>query len=107
MVNPVADGMNLVSKEGPVLNERNGVLVLSEAAGSHRELRCGALSVKPGDIDGMADALDRALRMPAEERWARATSLRAAIERHTLADWLRQQLKDLNIARYVKALTAI
>src|SRR5262249_35610206 len=35
LVNPVFDGLNLVSKEAPLVNARDGVLVLSENAGSH------------------------------------------------------------------------
>ncbi|HET9781135.1 MAG TPA: trehalose-6-phosphate synthase, partial [Candidatus Dormibacteraeota bacterium] len=45
LVNPILDGMNLVAKEGPVVNQRAGVLVLSESAGAHEELGAQALSV--------------------------------------------------------------
>jgi trehalose 6-phosphate synthase len=34
LVNPIIDGMNLVAKEGLVVNQRNGVLVLSRTAGA-------------------------------------------------------------------------
>jgi trehalose 6-phosphate synthase len=104
LVNSLADGMNLVSKEGPVLNERDGVLVLSEGAGSHEELRCGAVSVKPGDIDRTAEALDQALRMEPSERSERSRTLKECIERHQIQDWLRLQLKDLTITEYVKGI---
>jgi trehalose 6-phosphate synthase len=107
LVNPVLDGMNLVSKEGPVLNETDGVLVLSEAAGSFEELRCGALPVTPGDVAGTAAALNLALRMPADERRYRASLLKECIDRHQIQDWLRMQLKDLAITEYVKALSPV
>jgi trehalose 6-phosphate synthase len=99
LVNPVADGMNLVSKEGPAVNGRNGVLVLSEAAGSAAELRDGALMVRPDDIEGTAAALDRALRMEAPERRERIQSLREAIIRHDLRRWFRMLLEDIEPAR--------
>ena len=64
LVNPLMDGMNLVAKEGPVVNSRDGVLVLSETAGAYEQLRSGAVPVVPGDVEGTADALYRALTAP-------------------------------------------
>jgi len=95
LVNPLADGMNLVSKEGPIVNERDGVLVLSRGAGSHGELGGHALSVHPSDVKGTAEALASALSMPEAERRARAEQLRQTIERNDLSVWLRSQLEDL------------
>src|SRR5439155_152628 len=54
LVNPILDGMNLVAKEGPVVNKRSGVLVLSESAGAHEELGAHALSINPFDVDHSA-----------------------------------------------------
>jgi trehalose 6-phosphate synthase len=95
LVNPILDGMNLVAKEGPIVNERAGVLVLSEGAGAHQQLGGWALPVAPADVQGTADALERALFMPQPEREARAAALRLAIERENVAEWLRAQLADL------------
>jgi trehalose 6-phosphate synthase len=106
LVNSVADGMNLVSKEGPLLNERDGVLALSVTAGSYEELQHGALRVNPFDIVDTATALYDALMMGASERRNRALSLREAILRHQTSDWLRQQLKDLAISEHMKRIGA-
>ena len=38
VVNPIFDGMNLIAKEAPLVNERDGVMILSENAGAHEEL---------------------------------------------------------------------
>ena len=57
LVNPIYDGMNLVAKEGPLVNQRDGVLVLSENAGSHEELGEWAITVNPFDIEETAEAL--------------------------------------------------
>jgi len=95
LVNPLVDGLNLVSKEGPVLNERDGVLVLSSTAGSFAELQGGAIAVDPFDIEAGADALHQALSMDDGERRERAQRLRSAIFRHDLARWLRLLLEDL------------
>ncbi len=95
MVNPLVDGMNLVSKEGPVLNRRDGVLVLSEAAGSFEELRGGALAVRPEDVEATAEALHAALTLPESERRERAAVLRRAVLKHDIGRWLQVQLEDL------------
>jgi trehalose 6-phosphate synthase len=95
LVNPVADGMNLVAKEGPMVNTRDGVLVLSETAGAFEQLRKSALSVTPCDLEGAADAIYRALSMSPEEKSQRAASMKKSIEEEDLAWWLHRQLSDV------------
>jgi trehalose 6-phosphate synthase len=87
-VNSLKDGLNLVAKEGPVLNEADGVLLLSPEAGAYDELAPCALAVHPYDVEQNAEVLHRALTMPAEERAARATALCDAARRHTPETWL-------------------
>jgi trehalose 6-phosphate synthase len=96
MVNPIVDGMNLVAKEGPVVNEQDGVLILSDGAGASEELGEAALLVSPHDLVDMAEALHRGLVMSPEERKRRATELRARVEEHTVTDWLYNQLMDIS-----------
>jgi trehalose 6-phosphate synthase len=105
LVNSVADGMNLVSKEGAIVNEKDGVLVLSITAGSCEELRHGAILIDPFDVEGTAAGLAKALSLDAKERSRRAYLLRSTIEHHQLGDWLRHQLKDLSVATYVRGLS--
>lgn len=95
LVNPVADGMNLVSKEGPTLNTSNGVLVLSHQAGSAPQLKGGALMVDALDVDGTARTLHRALTMKREGRRMRLRQLQRAIEAENLEHWFFRQMKDL------------
>ncbi len=95
LVNPVRDGLNLVAKEGPLLNTADGVLVLSHQAGAWEELSLdggGALGVNPFDVAGTADALHAALTMDAATRAARAGALRDAVRGRTAADWWADQL---------------
>jgi trehalose 6-phosphate synthase len=106
LVNSVADGLNLVSKEGPLLNDRNGVLALSTTAGSYEELACGALPINPFDIVDTADGLERALEMPEKDRAQRQRALRQAIAGHQTSDWLKQQLRDLDISAHMKQIEA-
>jgi trehalose 6-phosphate synthase len=93
LVNAIADGMNLVAKEGPILNRRDGVLILSERAGARQQLEPGALIVSPCDVYATAEALHQALAMPAEERQERAQRLRWLIEREDITAWLCRQLE--------------
>jgi trehalose 6-phosphate synthase len=106
LVNSVADGLNLVSKEGPLLNERDGVLALSTTAGAYEELVCGAVAINPFDIVDTAAALEHALCMCAKDRRQRAASMREAIESHQTSDWLKQQLRDLDISAHMKQIEA-
>jgi trehalose 6-phosphate synthase len=94
LVNPIVDGMNLVAKEGPVVNEQDGVLVLSEGAGVSEELGESALIVSPFDLVDTAEAMHQALGMGEEERKTRASKLRARVEQHLVTDWLYSQLLD-------------
>lgn len=95
MVNPVIDGMNLVSKEGVLVNRRDGVLVLSETAGSFEQLSEGCVPVAPADIEGTVRALREALEMPLGERRRRAAVMREAVRREDIIDWITRQLADL------------
>ncbi|HSB00392.1 MAG TPA: trehalose-6-phosphate synthase [Anaerolineales bacterium] len=92
LVNSIADGMNLVAKEGPIVNRRDGVLVLSERTGAYQQLESGVLVISPLDVYGTAEAMHQALTMPMEERGEKAQRLRSLIESQDIVDWLRQQL---------------
>jgi trehalose 6-phosphate synthase len=88
--------MNLVSKEGPALNERDGVLVLSEGAGSFGELGDDAIGVAdPLDISATAAALETAIDMSPAERKRRAAALATKARASKPGDWIEAQLNDL------------
>jgi trehalose 6-phosphate synthase len=95
MVNAMFDGMNLVAKEGPMVNERAGVSVLSENTGAHEELGEYALSVNPFDIQELADSIHAALTMPVEERKRRHEGLISIVTARNPGDWIDDQLADI------------
>jgi trehalose 6-phosphate synthase len=95
LVNSIADGMNLVAKEGPIVNERDGVLILSERTGARQQLEPGALVIAPADIYATAEAMHQALAMPVAERRALAERLRWSIERDDIRAWLCDQLASI------------
>lgn len=97
-VNPVYDGLNLVAKEGPLLNEQAGVLVLSENAGAHEELAPWVVTINPNDVEGQAQALHEALTMDEPERRRRADALAAHVRTNDVARWLQAALADLEAA---------
>ncbi|MFN2594351.1 MAG: trehalose-6-phosphate synthase, partial [Actinomycetota bacterium] len=96
LVNPLMDGMNLVSKEGPTINQKNGVLVLSAGAGSYEELGEEAVTISDArDIEETASALERAFDMSPEDRSLRGERLRKKIADRRPVDWIEAQLDDL------------
>jgi trehalose 6-phosphate synthase len=103
LVNSIADGMNLISKEAPLLNERDGVVVLSERAGSFEELKPWVLRVDPLDVEQTAAQLERALELPQPERGERAAAIRAFVEDHNVARWIDLQLVDLEFLGEARA----
>ncbi len=95
LVNPIYDGMNLVAKEGVLCNARDGVLVLSENAGSYEELGSYALAINPFDIDQTADALYSALTMSKRDRAQTARQLKQVVRKNDIVRWISTQLQDL------------
>ncbi|MHB8658768.1 MAG: alpha,alpha-trehalose-phosphate synthase (UDP-forming) [Solirubrobacteraceae bacterium] len=95
MVNAMFDGMNLVAKEGPMVNERGGVSILSENTGAHEELGEFALSVNPFDIQELADSIHAALTMGSEERQRRLQGLQSIVTARDPGDWIDEQLEDI------------
>jgi trehalose 6-phosphate synthase len=95
LVNSIIDGMNLVAKEGALLNERNGVLILSEGAGAVSQLGEHSLIIGPTDVEGTADAIYEALTMPLDDRRHRAEGLRRAVERDDVTTWFENQVTDM------------
>jgi trehalose 6-phosphate synthase len=97
-VTSVRDGMNLVAREGPVLNRRDGVVVLSTGAGAAAEIGHAALRVRPRDLAAASAAMERAVEMGAAERARRAALLRSAAPGTRPAAWLDAQLREVRRA---------
>jgi trehalose 6-phosphate synthase len=99
MVNAMWDGMNLVSKEGPLVNTRDGMIMLSENTGAHEEIGEASLSVNPFDVQEQADAIHTALTASPEERARRMARLQEIITASSPADWIDAQLADIDSKR--------
>ncbi len=86
--------MNLVAKEYiAARDDEQGVLILSSFAGASSELS-EALIVNPYDVNGMADALDRALRMRPDEQRERMRLMRSLVKQRNVYRWAAQMLLD-------------
>ena len=96
LVNAIADGMNLVAKEGPIVNQKDGVLILSERTGARQQLESGALIISPCDVYATAEAIHQALLMSEKERQEKAARLKWLIEREDIVDWLCRQLDTVS-----------
>ncbi|MGZ8629521.1 MAG: alpha,alpha-trehalose-phosphate synthase (UDP-forming) [Actinomycetota bacterium] len=99
LVNPTYDGMNLVAMEGPLVNRRDGVLVLSRNAGAYSRLGRQALGVNPFDLAETAEAIRGSLEMPDEERARRARGMSRTVQAHTPPTWLASQLEAVDQVR--------
>ena len=98
LVNPIFDGLNLVSKEGATANRRDGVIVLSRNAGVFEEIGPATIAVNPFDVAETADAIERALEMPRDERRRLSARARRLAQRSTPEGWARAQLHAAGVA---------
>jgi len=96
LVNPVMDGLNLVAKEAPLVNERDGVLVLSREAGAFEELAEWVVPVDPLDVEGQAAALERAIGLPADLRRAWLEGIQRQVRMHDVDAWADRELRELD-----------
>ncbi|CAN5669837.1 trehalose-6-phosphate synthase [soil metagenome] len=96
LVNSIMDGMNLVSKEGAIVNERDGALVLSRLAGSFDELGDHSIELDdPLSVEQTSNALQAAIDMPQAERSQNAEALKRAVRASRPEGWIEAQLEDL------------
>ncbi len=96
LVNAVIDGMSLIAKEGPIVNTKDGVLVISDTVGAYEQLAEGALAVSPADLEGTMEVLYQALTMSTEERERRSAAMVEVIEREDVLHWVQSQFQDIH-----------
>jgi trehalose 6-phosphate synthase len=95
VVSSLHDGMNLVAKEFVASrNDGRGVLVLSRFTGAARELE-GAILFNPFAVDEFAEALHKALVMPADEQERRMKHMRQQINDWNVYRWAGLLLSEL------------
>ena len=95
LVNPVYDGLNLVVKEGALVNAVDGVIVLSENAGAHEELNAHVLSINPFDVEATAAAMYVGITLGAEGRHRLNSGAREVVRSSDITRWISRQVQDL------------
>jgi len=95
IVNPIADGMNIVPKEASAVNLKKGVIILSEKAGCFEELKENVLPVNPYDITQTAEAYKNAINMDEKERKFRFSNLQKSVGQRTIYHWISEQFEDI------------
>jgi trehalose 6-phosphate synthase len=93
LVNSIADGMNLVAREGPLLNRRSGQIVLSRNTGAFEIYGDACLPVNPFDVVEQAAAIEEVFKMSPEARKQRANRLASLAARDDPRGWLDAQVK--------------
>ena len=96
LVNSIADGMNLIAKEGPIVNKRHGVLILSERTGAQEQLNSGAIVISPCDVYATSEAMHQALVMADDQRREMTERLRWLIEQEDIRYWFFKQLEAVD-----------
>jgi trehalose 6-phosphate synthase len=96
LVNPIIDGMNLVTKEAPIVNYNDGVLIISDTAGAYSQLKDGTWAVSPSDVEGTARALYQAVTASKEDRSKWANILKDKVEQEDIANWIDRQIDDIS-----------
>ncbi|MFC2175574.1 bifunctional alpha,alpha-trehalose-phosphate synthase (UDP-forming)/trehalose-phosphatase [Bacteroidota bacterium] len=95
MITPLRDGMNLVCKEYIASRtDKTGVLILSEMAGSSKELS-DALLVNPNDIPAMANAIKKALNMPVEKQAKNMDVMQKSLQKYDIFNWVELFIRNL------------
>ncbi|MBS1773990.1 MAG: bifunctional alpha,alpha-trehalose-phosphate synthase (UDP-forming)/trehalose-phosphatase [Bacteroidetes bacterium] len=96
LITPIRDGMNLVAKEFVASRQdKQGVLILSEMAGSAKELT-EALLINPNDASEIAEMIKYGLEMNSAEQSDRLTEMRSKVQNYTVNMWASDFFRQLN-----------
>jgi len=96
MITPIRDGMNLVCKEYVASRtHRDGVLILSEMAGSAKELSESIL-VNPNDKTALALSIKTALELDRHEKGRRMAIMQETLQNYNIFHWVDYFTKNLD-----------
>lgn len=93
----VADGLNLVVKEGAVLNNRNGVIVSTENVGAMAELGGYCVVATEASDVGIAEALMAARNLSSESRKRMSFQLKDHIQKFNVSLWAQSVVANFKI----------
>jgi trehalose 6-phosphate synthase len=95
LVTSLSDGMNLVAKEFVAArSDEAGVLILSQFTGAARDLK-EAITINPYSAEETAEAIHKALIMPAAEQYRRMKKMREAVKNYNIYRWAAEFLRSI------------
>ncbi|OGG15716.1 hypothetical protein A3D77_01675 [Candidatus Gottesmanbacteria bacterium RIFCSPHIGHO2_02_FULL_39_11] len=95
LVTSLHDGMNLVAKEFiAARDDERGVLILSQFAGSSRELK-DAFIVNPYNTEHMSEAIKSGLEMTPSEQIRKIRKMREIVKNYNIYRWSAELLKTM------------
>ena len=97
----LADGLNLVIKEGAILNDRNGVIVSTENVGAMAELGDLCVLAVEGTATAITDALIEAQRLSSESRRKMSFELKRQIQEFDARFWAQSVVASFKILEKV------
>lgn len=93
----VADGMNLVVKEGATLNNRNGVIVSTPRVGAMAELGKFCVVASSVSVESVTRALQAATNIDAKSREAMSANLKLQITEFDASFWAESVIAKFKI----------
>jgi trehalose 6-phosphate synthase len=103
LITPLKDGMNLIAKEYCAANvTENGVLIISEFAGTAAQLQQETLLVNPYHVQEVAETIAEAVKMPFSEKRRHMKAARRKV-RNSDIFWWADSFLDSVFARRLKA----
>ena len=97
----VADGLNLVVKEGAILNHRNGVIISTRQVGAMAELADFCIIAAEANVTGITDALKAAHNLSTESRKTMSFELKRQIQEFDASFWAQSVVANFKILEKV------
>jgi trehalose 6-phosphate synthase len=97
----ISDGLNLVIKEGAILNNRNGVIISSQNVGAMTELGSYCVVAENVDDESIAMALHSTANLDFETRQAMSLELKAQITQFDASHWAQAVVANFRILEKV------
>ncbi len=97
----VADGLNLVVKEGAILNDRNGVIVSTENVGAMAELGNFCIVAAEATEIGIIESLREAQNLSSESRRNMSAELKRHIQEFDSSNWAQNAVANFKVLEKV------
>ena len=97
----VADGLNLVVKEGAILNDRNGVIVSTKNVGAMAELGNFCIVAEEATEIGIIESLREAQNLSSESRRNMSAELKRHIQEFDSSNWAQNAVANFKVLEKV------